>query len=602
MIVKMNKVTIVAKSAWVNQVLDDLRELGVLHINPVRPLESEKLEDLREQKRILERALSLVPETAFMEMKNIQSGSDDTVIEVAEKLLGFTEELKRLEDENRQLKSEYDNAFLWGEFEPKDIQALRKKGVTVRFFQCRRENFTLLPEDLSFHIISKRGETLFTAIIYKTKDTVDIPFQEVPIPDHSLKKMESKIKENQKRIDHVRGKISHLISNARLIKETLNHLNEVIEFEETKAGMGAEGNISYLVGFCPEPEIERLRKKADEAGWGLLVEQPSDEERVPTLIRYSKWARLFKPVMDFLGVVPGYREYDTNALFLVFFSIFFAILIGDAGYGMCFLALTFLIKRFLKNISRDMFRLLFILSGMTVFWGAVTGMWFGVEQISGFPVIKDMIITPLYTFARESERTVIHLCFIVGAVQLSIAHAWAALRNYPSLSFLSELGWMALVWGIYWIARFLVLSEEMNPLGLSLTIAGMSLVVLFGSQGRDGLIRGFVKGLTDIPINALTGIGSLSDLVSYIRLFAVGLATKEVAVAFNNMAADAGSEGAVSVMIAVFILIFGHTVNIILAAMAVLIHGIRLNLLEFSRHLHIEWSGIPFRPFKVMKE
>ncbi|MDY7032473.1 MAG: ATPase, partial [Thermodesulfobacteriota bacterium] len=173
---------------------------------------------------------------------------------------------------------------------------------------------------------------------------------------------------------------------------------------------------------------------------------------------------------------------------------------------------------------------------------------------------------------------------------------------YPSLSFLSELGWMALVWGIYWIARFLVLSEEMNPLGLSLTIAGMSLVVLFGSQGKDGLIRGFVKGLTDLPINALTGIGSLSDLVSYIRLFAVGLATKEVAVAFNNMAADAGFEGAVSIMIAVFILIFGHTINIMLAAMAVLVHGIRLNLLEFSRHLNIEWSGIPFRPFKVMKE
>ncbi|MDY7032979.1 MAG: hypothetical protein SVY10_13855 [Thermodesulfobacteriota bacterium] len=204
MIVKMNKATIVAKSVWVNRVLDDLREIGVLHIDPVQPLESEKLEDLRERKRILERALSLVPETAFAERENIQSGSDDAGIDAAEKLLHLTEELKGLEDENRQLKSEYDNALLWGEFEPKDIHELKEKGITIRFFQCSREDVSLLPEDLSFHIISKRGETLFTAIIYKTKDGVDIPSQEVSIPDHSLKKMESKIKENQNRIEHVR--------------------------------------------------------------------------------------------------------------------------------------------------------------------------------------------------------------------------------------------------------------------------------------------------------------------------------------------------------------------------------------------------------------
>jgi V/A-type H+-transporting ATPase subunit I len=96
----------------------------------------------------------------------------------------------------------------------------------------------------------------------------------------------------------------------------------------------------------------------------------------------------------------------------------------------------------------------------------------------------------------------------------------------------------------------------------------------------------------------LTGIGCLSDLISYIRLFAIGLATREVALAFNNMAGDIGFSDAKSIVIAIIILIFGHTINIMLGAMSVLVHGIRLNLLEFSKHLNIQWSGINYRPFK----
>jgi V/A-type H+-transporting ATPase subunit I len=99
----------------------------------------------------------------------------------------------------------------------------------------------------------------------------------------------------------------------------------------------------------------------------------------------------------------------------------------------------------------------------------------------------------------------------------------------------------------------------------------------------------------------VTGIGCLSDLISYIRLFAIGLAAREVAVAFNNMAADTGFSDIKSIVTAVFILMFGHTINILLGAMSVLVHGIRLNLLEFSKHLNIQWSGVNYRPYKIQR-
>ena len=104
----------------------------------------------------------------------------------------------------------------------------------------------------------------------------------------------------------------------------------------------------------------------------------------------------------------------------------------------------------------------------------------------------------------------------------------------------------------------------------------------------------------NLPLNLLTAMGSFSDLISYIRLFAVGLATKEVAVAFNGMASQVGLDSAFALLGSVLIVTLGHTLNLALAALGVLVHGVRLNLLEFSRHLNISWSGIPYAPFRIL--
>ena len=155
------------------------------------------------------------------------------------------------------------------------------------------------------------------------------------------------------------------------------------------------------------------------------------------------------------------------------------------------------------------------------------------------------------------------------------------------------------MWGIYFIARFLVLNEKMSSVGIYLLIVGVVIIIVFGEQKKDGIVKGIFRGLIKLPPNIMTGIGSFSDLVSYLRLFAVGLATKEVAVTFNTMAMDLGFGSFLLLPVTILILMFGHTINLALAAMAVLVHGVRLNLLECSKHLNIQWSGIPYRPFKL---
>ena len=257
--------------------------------------------------------------------------------------------------------------------------------------------------------------------------------------------------------------------------------------------------------------------------------------------------------------------------------------------------------RYYKRISREKIFLFYLLSITTIIWGAITGSWFGVESISRLPVLKELVIPSLYSYTQESESNIIRLCFLIGALQLSLARIWFAARLYPSLTALAQTGWAALVWGIYFIVRFLLLNEELSIIALFLVGYWAVTLILFGEQREDGFAKGLFRGITNFLISVVTGIGCLSDLISYIRLFAIGLATREVAIAFNNMAGDIGFSDVKSIVIAIFILIFGHTINILLGAMSVLVHGIRLNLLEFSKHLNIQWSGINYRPFKIQR-
>jgi len=195
----------------------------------------------------------------------------------------------------------------------------------------------------------------------------------------------------------------------------------------------------------------------------------------------------------------------------------------------------------------------------------------------------------------DTTRTIMHLCFIIGAVHLSIARILAFVKSLPTLSAPRHLGWVALIWGMYFVARMFVLGDPMYPAAIPLVGGGFAVVVLFSEQG-GGLLRGVGLGLAKAPLKVLSAIGAFSDVVSYVRLFAVGLATLEVARAFNTMAIGSGFGPA-----SVLILLFGHVLNIVLASMALLVHGVRLNMLEFSGHLEMEWTGTEYRPLGLRK-
>src|SRR3972149_1392222 len=509
MIVRMKKVTIVIKSSWMGDVLNTIGEIGVVHLQPVAPTENSTIAELKEKIQLMEKVVSIIPEKSAKDSSPTFNEEDGFVF--AKKLPGFIEEVKHLEEELSMLEIERERLKVWGRFDPEEIHRLKEAGILIRLFRCHKKELSKIPKKLNINIISKDRSTLYLAVISKEKE-ISIPLEEIEIPITGMDEIESMINGKSAHLQRKQNEISSLYDKSLVIERALIKYREILDYEEAKAGIGREDKISYLRGFCPEPMIEGLRKMAGKKGWAMLIENPLHDDPVPTLLKHSKWTKIFQPVMNFIDVAPGYREFDTNGIFLIFFSIFFAMIIGDGGYGVVFLIATYLAGRYYKNISRETIILFYILSSTTIIWGAITGLWFGVESISRLPVLKELVIPSLYSYTQESESNIIRLCFLIGAVQLSVARILAAARLYPSLTALAQTGWAALVWGIYYIVRFLLLNEELSIIVFFLVGYWVVMLILFGEQREDGFAKGLLRGTTNFLISVVTGIGCLSDL------------------------------------------------------------------------------------------
>jgi V/A-type H+-transporting ATPase subunit I len=605
MIVKMNKVSIIVFDRFREQALKALRTLGLVHIDS-RPASSEQLALLSEQKALLERSRFLLPEVAEKNKKKEKGrvwlagmATDEDVdrcLEIAEEVVDLTENIRVTGERIDRLVREQQRLAMWGGYDPREIRELAEKGVYISLYELSPEQFRRLPEELDWLVISQTKSYVRLAVI-SLGSKAEIEFEPVAIGQMGRAELDSLLDSSRKELQGLEYRLRHLAGERTRIDAVIQRLERKLEFEQVRVGMVGEEELSYLTGYIPEKRADALKKAASENGWALLIDEPEEDDRVPTLIENPRWIRIIRPMFSLMETTPGYREFDISFVFLLFFSLFFAMLIGDAGYGIVLFLLTLVARLAMPKRPGGVFSLLFVLSGATIVWGALSGTWFGVEALARHPVLSRIVIPQIASFGVENSKTVMFLCFLIGAVHLSIARLIKFFRNLPNLMAFSELGWLSILWGMFFVARYIVLQEELNPLGIWLVGGGILLIVVFGEQ-KGRFFKGVLLGFARLPLSLLDTISSFSDIVSYVRLFAVGLATVAVAANFNEMAASVGLGGIPSGLISAFILFFGHTLNIIMGAMSVIVHGVRLNMLEFSGQLGMEWSGVPYKPFR----
>ena len=404
----------------------------------------------------------------------------------------------------------------------------------------------------------------------------------VPWPERPLAAVREELSASEVARSEGDAGLAALAAARGVVAELASRSTAELRLAEVRAGMDEEGEVSVLSGYVPAEEQDAVRTAAVAHGWGVLFEDPQPGEDVPIQLRQSRWVRPVRVVFDFLNIYPGYWEWDVGWVFLPFFSLFFAMIVGDAGYATLLLILTAVLQWRLKKVPSNVFHMMYIAGAVTLVWGVLTGSYFGIPTLP--PFLESLTVPWL-----ADRDNLIDLCFLIGAVHLTFAHVWNAvsyIRERMWTKVLAQAGWLIFLWSMFFLARQAVLGRAMPEYLLYALAVSILLVALFMKTPREAKTEWI-----DLAMLPLTFIGSFVDILSYIRLFAVGYASVAVLAAFNDMAASIGFDSVFTAVAASVLLLFANALNIVLAGLGVLVHAVRLNTLEFSTHKGLAWQG-----------
>ena len=593
MIVKMKKLTLLVSEKEREVFLAELRKAGAVHIKYAKEPISHDINFVEDRISNIEKMISIL--SPYKE-----NGKEEEEVQNVEFLPGDTERIVELYEDREELAALVDALEqkvtwfdAWSQFDPEDIELFKKKGLHVKLYKTRKGEFKKLKDKKNI-FLSKREKGYEYVVLASFDKDKTLEFDEIIPPKKSPDKIKEEIETVKARIKRIDEIFKKKAQGIEVLNTGKRWLEKEHQFLSAKHSMQEEGKFAVMQGYCPEKTLPKIKKMADEQGFGYLAEEPDKPEDTPTLITNPKWVRIISPVFQFMNTIPGYNEFDISFIFLVFFSIFFAMLIGDAGYGILFVLITFFARRKLKKAPYEPFFLMYLLGGATILWGAITGTWFGSEQIARLPFLSNLVVGKINSFAGDNQNFIIYICFLIGAIHLTCAHIMKAVRVINSFRALAQIGWALIVWGMFFAAGKFVIGNAFPPFAGWFFVCGIGMVIFFSNAGK-GWFKGMGSTLVELPLSV---IGSFSDVVSYLRLFAVGYASVVLASTFNDMALSGGVNNVLSGLSAAVILFLGHTLNIVLGMMAIVVHGIRLNMLEFSGHLGMQWSGKKYDPFK----
>lgn len=654
MILPMKKLTLLVLDSQKKAALKTLRNFGAVHIEK-EAASSDTLTELQNTYARVQQAESLITEA---QLKKAEKAKPETLALTRNALLQAVDEILELKDQEantraaiNKLTGEIETYISWGDFDPEDIRSFEENSIYLTIGELPEKSYTALPDTITTVRLAGGKKTVRFAIVSETLDVpIDLPpdFNPLILPDMRLSAMHTERERLQKQLPLFKAKIGARTELLAPLKAEAKKLAKEIEFETVHAGMqvipleedkaascAAERSITFTAsdraaapavsssdganGAAGNTNKEPIRlarlsgyilaeKQADFAGlakangWAFIADDPAEEDAVPTAMRHNRFVQLLTPLTDFLGTVPGYREPDISLWFLLFFGIFFAMIFGDAGYGgiLVILSLIGIGKAKAKEQPAPLAMQMFLYLGiLTVIWGTVTCNWFGIS-VDYIPAwLKNLSIPAISNATEESIRNanLMQFCFTLGLIQLTIGHIISIVRNIRSPQILGHIGSIAMLYGMYVVVLSLVVSAERYQINQPVLIAiggGFALNFIF-SNYQTGIGQSIVDSLKNIITMFLGVVNVFADIMSYIRLWAVGLAGSAISATVNQMAGPA--LGSFLIFLGVLLLFFGHGLNYIMNVLSVIVHGVRLNTLEFSNHVGLTWAGFKYEPF-----
>ena len=587
MITQMKKYTFLVFHREYEAFLEQLREVGVVHI-------TEKAAGMADDAHLQE-LLAKAENTR----KIIAQGAPDQLLT----------EKANIESRIVSTKKEADRMAIWGDFSAERLEQLKAAGYTLRYFSCAKK---LFQEEWGI-VVAEEGATVYFVHVSKTSE----PSELLNTVLEFCQEQQLNSKSAAELLKDVEGLNGLLVAqNARIeiwakenipaLETELKDLQQQIDWKRVTLNTETEcdGALKLLEGFCPIDQVPALQEMLQKQEVYFQEEDPTAEDNTPIKLRNNRFTKLFESLTGMYGW-PNYGEFDPTPILAPFFLLFFAMCMGDCGYGILLMIIGMLIAK--KKLNIAMFDglgpIITVLGVGTTVVGFFLGTFMGIDLYAADWVpqaLKDVMIKG--EVMGYDVQMVLAIC--IGVFHICLAMVVKAICYTKQTGFKENIAtwsWTLLIVGglIAAILGMTVLQEAVFKWTLiAVAVVSALGIYIFNTPGRNPLIN-IGAGLWE-TYNMATGI--LGDVLSYIRLYALGLAGGMLGAAFNDlglMVMGETIEGATWQWIPfILILVLGHVLNLAMSALGAFVHPLRLSFVEYFKNAGYEGKGTLYQPFK----
>lgn len=601
MIAKMKKLTFLVYHKEYDAFLKSIRDLGVVHV-ATKAQGSAENAALQESIRLSARYTAAIKMLQGLNVQPAAAHTGDTskgtealaeIEDVQQQIQQVAHKLQAVEKELVQLEP-------WGDFDPKSVARLRDAGYQIDFYICSDKQFKEEWVDLyNATEINHVGSKLYFVTVMPKGENIDLEVETAKLPDCSLSDLHVRKENLAKQSEALQARLKDLAASVVPdLQAAQAQVHSQIEFSKVVLNTDslADNKLMLLQGWAPADCVSKIKDFLESKEVYYEVADPTPEDDVPILLDNKGFFRLFEPIMR-LYMLPKYNELDLTPFFAPFFMLFFGLCLGDSGYGLFMLLAVTVYRLVAKNISASMkpiLTLVQLLGASTMVCGLLTGTCFGFNLYD--------IQLPLFQSLKEAisldNQQMFNLSLILGGVQIIFGMILKAVNQTIQFGFkyaVATIGWLFILVSTaiaFAAPGFMPMGGTVHMVFLAI---GVLMAYLYNSPGKNVFVN-IGLGLWD-SYNMATGL--LGDVLSYVRLFALGLSGGILASVFNSLAVGMSPDNVIAgPIVMVLIFVIGHAINMFMNVLGAMVHPMRLTFVEFFKNSGYEGGGKEYKPFK----
>lgn len=592
-IVPLQRFTLYGTNEQKTEVVSELQELGCTHLINLRGERSEQTELTSREARTVLNFLNASP------VKRRPSRRKEVYDrhQVSEQSLEIMHRSEDLIQERDRLQRSIAQRKPWGDFSVPPPEMLG--GLRLWFYELDPDELPNIPDDVQWTIVVE-DRNLVRLVVVSTNAPKGMPVDPLDLAVQSIPELQQELERVEEELDELFWRRVELTRWRKLMQRDLDVADDEAARDSAGRQLWENQSLFVIQGWVPESRLDELKHVAEQHKLAWSNTPPKESDQPPTLLKNTSPVEGSETCVTFYQM-PGYHTWDPTQIIFFSLCIFFAMIISDAGYGLT-MGGVFLscYKPLMKSAYLAPLRNLFFgIILCTIAYGVLIGSYFGLPP-SPNSWLGRLQITRGGKPIMENQQLMMLVSVGIGVFHLTLANLLTAWANLGKSRAIGSVGWALMIAGAYSYGISRMLEESaVEQASIGIIGTGAICILLFSSRLPLATINPLVHlqrlGTGLFQFSSIPK--AFGDTLSYLRLFALGLASGQLAMTFNNLARDLSDQSGVGVLLALLVLVLGHAINFSLGLMGGLVHGLRLNCIEFLGW-GLEEDGYSFQPFR----